>query len=236
MAEARPFDIYRTASGYVAVTNPVRRAILDALRARGELELGDLVTVTGKSKPTLSNLHMRELLDQRLVEERANPTDARRKSFRLVAAHIGSSNLPVEQLRDAVKHYVTLAPLAYAVPFATVVDVLLADGTVDAAHLRAQGRALGARTSAQLACATTREALASVAAFWEREGLAVRAEARASDLAFHAAPAFAARAPESFAALLAGALEGVLRARLADDRDVLSSVSKTGRVVLALTS
>ena len=79
---ASEFDIYQSDRGYAAVTSPVRRQILVAL-AEKDRDLSDLVRITRKSKPTLSNLHVRELLTQGLVEELPHPTDARRKLYRL---------------------------------------------------------------------------------------------------------------------------------------------------------
>src|SRR5687768_2013976 len=42
------FDIYQTDAGYAAVTNPVQRQILDALRG-GDQQLPHLVKATGRS-------------------------------------------------------------------------------------------------------------------------------------------------------------------------------------------
>src|ERR1051326_7520549 len=119
------FDIYQTDAGYAAVTNPVQRQIPDALR-KGERQLPDLVKLTGRSKPTLSSLHMKELLARELIEERGHPTDSRRKVYRLRAAKIGSSDIPVAQLRDAVQHYVGLGPLASRIPLRDVLAALCA--------------------------------------------------------------------------------------------------------------
>src|SRR5437763_14553384 len=114
VAAAHEFDIYQTPAGYAAVTNPVRRQILSAL-AEKDLDLPALMKVTGRSKPTLSNLHVRELLHQKLVEERPHPRDSRRKLYRLIGRKIGSSDVPIEQLRGAVKQY-AVGAMAHAVP------------------------------------------------------------------------------------------------------------------------
>jgi DNA-binding transcriptional ArsR family regulator len=232
VAEGREFDIFQTAAGYSAVTNPVRRKILEALE-KGEQELGDLVKVTGKSKPTLSNLHMRELLEQRLIEEQPHPTDARRKIYRLAARRIGSSNVPLEQLRGAVKHYVSLSPLAYAVPFPRVLDVLAVEGKVDARMLREQSRALGEKASSLFAASDVRDVLTAVAGFWEREGVARTTKLDFDKLEMEVQPldALAARPAETVAVLLAGIVEGVLRSRLQIDSPVATR-TRTGRVTL----
>src|SRR5581483_3743852 len=137
------FDIYQTESGYTAVTNDVRRQILNAL-AKKDRQLPELVKITRKAKPTLSSVHMKELLQQRLVEELAHPTDKRKKIYRLRARRIGSSNLPVDQLRSAVKSYVSASPLAARLPLAACVEAICAaPASASDETLRAQGRRLG---------------------------------------------------------------------------------------------
>lgn len=176
------FDVYQTEAGYVAVTNEVRRKILNAL-AKKERELGELVKVTGKAKSTLSNLHVRELLGQHLVEELPHPTDARRKVYRLAGQRIGSSSIPVEQLRGAVKHYVSMSPLAHAVPLQQMLDVLLAAGPKATDAIVKQGVKLGEIASQLLTAPDLRDLVQRVAAYWEREGVTRTASIHLDELA-----------------------------------------------------
>lgn len=231
--KGQAFDIYQTTSGYTAVTNVVRRKILDAL-AKKELELGDLVSITGKSKPTLSNLHMRELLEQHLIEEQQHPTDARRKSFRLIATRIGSSNVPLEQLRGAVKHYVSISPLAYAIPFPTVLEVLLAGP--EGAHVRDQARALGEKASSLFTTTSPRDALTALAGFWEREGVArtVRIDFDKLEAEVQVLNGLSGRSSESLGWVFAGILEGILEKRLGQKRAVASQATKSGRIIIRI--
>lgn len=96
------FDLYRTADGYAVVTNDVRRRILRAL-AEEELGLPGIVEVTGRSKPTLSAVHMRALVDDGLVEVRAHPTDGRRKIYTLAAHHLASTEGAQAQVLDRLE-------------------------------------------------------------------------------------------------------------------------------------
>lgn len=235
MSERREFDIYQTSAGYTAVTNPVRRSILEALE-KGELELGDLVKVTGKSKPTLSNLHMRELLEQHLIEEKQHPTDARRKTYRVIANRIGSSNVPLEQLRGAVKHYVSLSPLAYAIPFPVVLDVLCADGNVDPKTMRRQANVLGEKASSLFVAATPRDVLTALGGFWEREKVArtVRIDFDKQEIELELLESMKGKSPDALATIFAGIIEGVLQARLGRSTQVTAKASKGGRLLLAL--
>lgn len=233
MADGPDFDIYQTASGYVAVTNPVRRKILDALADR-DRELPDLVKVTGRSKPTLSNLHVRELLAQHLIEEMPHPTDARRKVYRIAARRIGRSNVPLDQLRGAVKHYVSLSPLAYALPIGAVLDVLAAGhaGAATRETLRAQGAALGEAASHLFTATGARDALTAIAGFWEREGIAKPARVDFERLELEVELSDA-RPAEATAIVLGALLEGVLRARLGIEGAVTTRV-KGKRATLTL--
>lgn len=237
-ARAGEFDIYQTDAGYAAVTNPVRRKILEALAER-ERELPDFVRLTAKSKSTLSNLHVKELLQQGLVEERPHPTDARRKIYRLKGRRIGSSDVPIDQLRGAVKHYVSLSPLAHTIPLPAVVGILVAGARAASAEaLRAQGRALG-RTAAPLFTTTgPRDALTAIAGFWEREALARagRIDLDRLELEVEVAEGYVAeeKGLEGVGAVLGGFLEGVLGARLAIEGAVAVKTRGERRVILAL--
>ena len=163
------FDIYQTDEGYVAVTNEVRRTILAAL-AKKERMLPDLVKLTKKAKPTLSSVHMRELLEQKLVEEVPHPTDKRKKIYRLKGKRIGTSSLPVDQLRNAVKQYAAAGAPRAAVGIALDAIAAAPSSTPDAT-LRAQARRLGSLHAAQFAPGSSREAVTAIAGFLEREGL-----------------------------------------------------------------
>ncbi len=204
------FDIYQTDAGYAAVTNPVQRQILEALR-EGEKQLPDLVVLTGRSKPTLSSLHMRELLSRELIVEAAHPTDSRRKVYRLKGAKIGSSDLPVDQLRDAVQHYVTLSPLANRVPVAAAFEALgAAPDTVPMDVLYAQASRLGALAAPLFKAGTPRDLWMRLSAFLEAERLAtpLRIDLQNGALELRLGPS-ARSPPARMAAILAGFAQGV---------------------------
>lgn len=166
------FDIYEAGDEYVAVTNGVRRRILARLE-EGPSQLPELVELTGKSKSTLSSSHIGELLERDLVEAAQHPDDSRKKVYRLAGRKIGSSNVPLAQLRDAVKEYVSLSPGAARFPLSITVDALAAaPETADPEHLRAQARRLGLLVGQLLDVGAGRDRLLSIADMLEREGLA----------------------------------------------------------------
>lgn len=204
------FDIYQTNAGYAAVTNPVQRQILDALRA-GEKQLPELVELTGRSKPTLSSLHMKELLARELIEERGHPTDSRRKLFRLKASKIGSSDIPVAQLRDAVQHYVSLSPVKSRLPLGTLIEAIAAaPAGADPKILWAQARHLGHQVAPTLKVASARELWMRVSSFLEQEDVArpLRIDLEHSIVEMSLGAALAA-APKHAPAILGGLVEGM---------------------------
>lgn len=223
------FDIYQTDAGYAAVTNPVQRQILESLRA-GERQLPELVEITGRSKPTLSSLHMKELLARELIEERAHPTDSRRKVYRLKASKIGSSDIPVAQLRDAVQHYVSLAPVKARLPLRSLVEALCAaPAGTDPKVVWAQARHLGSVAAPSLKVGSTSDLWMRVSSFLEQEELArpLRIDLENSVLELGTGPAFAAGA--AFApAVLGGLIEGMAAGKGLDIPRVKASAMPNG--------
>lgn len=205
------FDIYQAPGGVTAVTSPVQRQILAAL-AEGDLQLPELMAVTGKAKSTLSSVHMKELLNRELVVELPHPTDNRRKVYRLNAAPLGSSEVSVDTLRSAVAAYARNAVPQQGVPLAEVVGVLAAGGTT--AALRAQARALGARYAGRLETTGAREFASSFARFVEEEHLAHHLQLDFEGLSFRCRPGDAAAGIPGgvLAEILAGLAEGAAAA------------------------
>lgn len=178
------FDIYEAGDRYLAVTNDVRRRILDALED-GEKELAHLVEATDRSKANLSSNHLPSLIEQGLVKERAHPEDSRRKLFGLSGLKIGSSTVSLDQLREAVKEYVTIAPQAARFPLSIMFDALAAaPDDVDPGVLRRQAHRLGTLVGGVMDAGDGRGLLMEIADLVEREGLAapVRLEMQDKDV------------------------------------------------------
>ncbi|HVL47852.1 MAG TPA: winged helix-turn-helix domain-containing protein [Candidatus Thermoplasmatota archaeon] len=210
---AEHFDIYQSGAGFRAVTNEVRRRILDLLVER-ERQLPELVELTGKAKPTLSSVHMRALIEDGLVEEVPHPHDARKKIYRIAARKIGSWNgpdaEPPRRLRELSRGTSGLR-VGRALAAMTVPE---AEGATTLVH--AQARALGEETADTLASGTLRDVLAAVASFWEREHLAIVPKIDLDGPLIEIAldEGFARERDEPLVAkALAGFLEGVLSAK-----------------------
>lgn len=238
VTEPNEFEIYQSDAGYVAVTNEVRRKILAAL-AKKERDLTELVKITGKAKPTLSNLHVRELLAQNLVEELPHPTDQRKKIYRLKAHRIGSSSIPIDKLRGAVKQYVSQSPLAHAIPLQQVLDVLLAGGPRSHDAVARQAIKLGEIAAHLFTASEPREFLQRVAAYWEREGITrtanINLEHLQLDLDVNPRYVETKDGAKLTATLLAGFLEGACR-KLEPTRGAVGEALASGRVRVSLVA
>lgn len=225
------FDIYGAGDTYMAVTNDVRRSILAALE-ESPRQLPDLVELTGKSKSTLSSIHVRELIDQGLVEEQAHPDDSRKKIYRLAGRKLGSSNVPLEQLREAVKEYVSVAPEAARFPLSVTIDALAAaPEKTEFDSLEHQARRLGLLVG-RLLDVGDGDLLIEAAELLEREGLAeaVRLDME-SDKKLVLQPGESAPrdAPiERIAVLVGGLIEGVLTKTAGGERSVEVAIGDDG--------
>lgn len=166
------FVIYGTPDGYVAVTNEVRQRILRSLEER-EMELPELAEVTDRAKSTLSSNHMPQLISDGVVEEQPHPSDGRRKVYRLQGERLGSSSVPVDELRSAVKDYVTTAPLGARLSIdEALASIAEAPAEADPAVVRAQAEALGRRCGRFLDRDGARRPVMRITEFLEREQLA----------------------------------------------------------------
>ncbi|HEV8361470.1 MAG TPA: ArsR family transcriptional regulator [Candidatus Thermoplasmatota archaeon] len=211
---AETFAIYATPKGYVAVTNPVRQRILRTLED-GEATLTDLVKLTGKAKSTLSAVHLRDLLDHGLVDERAHDDDARVKLYALAARRIGSSSVPLEDLRDAVRSYVASPQGGLALPLANIVDAFdqLPKLRPDEARwIGLVGERLGTLAAAHLKEQEPTALLRELAEVWRRDGLGKAVRPRDAT-AIELTHAEGARPGGPRCALIRGFLQGALTTR-----------------------
>lgn len=223
------FDIYQTRSGYTAVDNEVQRQILEALE-KDDLQLPDLVEATGKSKPTLSATHMKELLNRELVEELPHPSDRRKKVYHLIGTRIGSSDIPVPQLRRAVESYVSLSPVQPRLPLLGVL-ASIAVPEAPAEVLWHQGHRLGGLVAGSQRASDERSLWMRLLRFLEEQGVghAVRMDLDEPSIVLEPGEALAEH-PAATAHVLAGALTAAFEHLDFDVR--LVGRADDGRVVL----
>lgn len=200
------FDIYATRHGPTAVTQETQRQILEALAGR-EMNLNELMEVTGKSKPTLSGIHMKELLNRELIEERPDPADGRKKWYHLRAQRIGSSDIPVDKLRQAVKNYSQRTFPGVGLPLPAVLDAL---ALAPAETAQAQAVALGRRCKEVIETMPLDESILALRGWLQEGGLeVVRLDLERPGISMRPPPA--CQDPDGVARAVAGLIEGVLR-------------------------
>lgn len=209
------FTIYALDDRYVAVTNPIRRRILEALESE-DRTLGDLVEITDRSKSTLSAVHMTDLRERGLVEERPDPDDGRIKLYELAGRRIGSSSLPVEDLRDAVREYVTSPEGGLAVPLSGIFaafDRLPELEEPERRWVRLFGERIGALAAHRFKEREPAPLLNEIGEIWQREGLGSFPEVQADAASLHVTHAPDADPGGTRCDLLAGFLQGVMATR-----------------------
>ncbi|GFO98093.1 putative transcriptional regulator [groundwater metagenome] len=93
MGNDRNMMIYSTENGIVALDSPVKLKILEMLR-KGAASFDDLVEQSGKAKSTIS-VHLDDLEELNLIQEKSSPSDKRKKYFFLNSVCIAYSEMPM---------------------------------------------------------------------------------------------------------------------------------------------
>lgn len=215
------FDIYQSAVGVTAVTSPVQRQILEAL-ALEDLQLPEIVGLTGKAKSTLSSIHMKELLSRELVQELPHPTDSRRKIYHLVGRPMRSTDAATP---SRIPTNASPAAPGVGIPLAHVFQVLAAAPAGMESPLQDQARALGRTCAKRMAGATLAEFSTSLTRFVEEERLAHHLQLDFEGLTFRCRPGAGVLdvPPERMGLLLAAFAEGAAAANGLEDVALESS-------------
>ena len=79
--------IFGTQTGVNIIESPIKAKILSILEEK-ERNGADIVTITGKSKATIS-AHLHDLLDMGIIKSKPNPLDGRSKIFFIKSSYIG---------------------------------------------------------------------------------------------------------------------------------------------------
>jgi uncharacterized protein len=80
-------ELFASQSGIHAITSPVRVKILTMLRSR-EMSFDEIVCLSGRAKSTVS-VHLKDLVQDGIVDSRPDPEDARRKIFFISSHFLG---------------------------------------------------------------------------------------------------------------------------------------------------
>ena len=93
MGHVRNTMIFSTDNGIVALDSPVKLKILEVLR-KGTTSFDELVEKSGKAKSTIS-VHLDDLEDLNLIQEKTDPGDKRKKYFVLNSIYLACSERPL---------------------------------------------------------------------------------------------------------------------------------------------
>lgn len=182
------FDIYQSPVGVTAVTNPVQRQILRALK-EGDLQLPEIMELTGKAKSTLSSIHMKELQNRELVQELPHPTDSRRKIYRLTGTSMKADE--AARLRQAPKPAATSVPSLQStggMSLATAFSVLASAPPGSDDVLVAQARTLGGRYAKRIGASDLAGFAHGFTRFVEEERLAQHLQLDFEGMSFRCLP------------------------------------------------
>jgi len=133
------FEIWQAPDGAVhSVDHAIRRQVLAEL-AVAPRTLPQLAARTGRTKSTLSDVHLRALVGAGLVTPALDPADRRVKWYRLAGRRLGASDVAVPELREAVLGY------ARAQAWTQILDVLDVERLTqqDPTYVQAVARRLG---------------------------------------------------------------------------------------------
>lgn len=165
------FEIWEVGQRIHSVDNPVRLRILHVLGERPR-RLPEIVRLTGKAKSTLSELHVRPLVELGLISEQADPEDARSKIYRLEGQRLGSSDVDVARLRASVLAYARRAGGSATGELLRILDLpSLVQSGARPAYLDAFARRLGQALGEPLQGKKREEALAWLAQELRTAGL-----------------------------------------------------------------
>ncbi len=80
--------IFGTENGVSVIDSPIKTKILSFIKNDG-LNGSDIVTLTGKSKSTIS-AHLKDLINANIVAYKPDPVDGRRKIFYIKSRYLGA--------------------------------------------------------------------------------------------------------------------------------------------------
>jgi predicted hydrocarbon binding protein/predicted transcriptional regulator len=168
-------DLYSTPTGARAVENPVRRAILAALRER-ERTFDELVALAGRAKSTVS-VHLQEMAAAGVIGSRADPEDSRKKIF-FVTGDLVASVSPEDRVAGDLAAYAGAYqagsgdPFAfYRLAFRTIRVSLMQEGVLLDPLLSRAGERIGEELYPVVAAPETGAFCTNIARFWEEHHL-----------------------------------------------------------------
>ncbi len=172
MEKDRTTAILSTDSGMVALDSPVKLKILELLR-NGITSFDELVEKSRKAKSTIS-VHLHDLEELNLIEEKTDPNDKRKKYFALNALYLAYSEPP---LRNHYNTYLENVATSFLegnfkeTLFCSFRYGMEAYGIDPKPILKKMGNDIGIKIGHAFKSREWEEFLDELSFFWERHGL-----------------------------------------------------------------
>lgn len=167
--------LFATSKGIRAIDSPVKSKILSMLR-EGELSFDQIVASSGKAKSTVS-VHLKKLVDERIIGSKPDPQDARKKIFFIKSEYIGELAREKRQEKD-LESYVSSYALSEGDPFEffrlmfkTIRVALINQGINIDPVLHDAGIKVGEALYERVADPELNKFLGNIAQFWEKHYL-----------------------------------------------------------------
>ncbi len=184
MGNDRNITIFSTDEGIVALDSPVKLKILEMLRT-GTTSFDDLVEQSGKAKSTIS-VHLDDLENLNLIQEKSSPNDKRKKFFFLNSVCLACSEIPMQtQYRKHIENFAIsdLNGGSFMTHlFQTVRYGMEAYGFDPKPIMKRLGRDIGIRIGNEFESGNIIELLNEISIFWKKQNLGEMKIVRNSNL------------------------------------------------------
>lgn len=165
-------EVYSTDEGVISLKSPTKSKILDLLK--NEDKSGkEIRKEIDKSKSTIS-VHLSDLKEMNLIEEKEHPSDKRKKIFSLSSQLVGTSKIPdgehyreiLEGFREVEGRYSFLKKLFHVIRYG-----LSSFGLDIHPALKEMGRDVGKNLATKFDSNNLSSLLDEIKEFWQRNGL-----------------------------------------------------------------
>jgi len=168
-------ELFASQNGIHAIASPVRVKILAMLRTR-DMSFDEIVCLSGRAKSTVS-VHLKGLVEDGIIDSKADPEDARRKIF-FVSSHFLGEMSPESRLKLDMNRYLRSYLTGEEDPsrffrliLRTLRLTILGEGITIDPLLYQAGMHIGEATYPTIAARDVAVLLRNLAAFWERNRL-----------------------------------------------------------------
>lgn len=174
-ADIGEIKLYGTPQGVNVIDSPIKAKILSLLK-EGGLNGSDIVSLTGKSKSTIS-AHLKDLIKAGIVDYNPDAVDGRRKLFYIKSRYLGEISKEMDLEKDA-EDYLTTQVTGSSDPFKffryvfrTIRVALIQEGVNIDPILHNAGIKVGKTFYDELKDPETDKLTKNLALFWESHKL-----------------------------------------------------------------